>query len=150
MKPRPPLPPPPDVHSFNACIAACRRGGQPGLARLLFREMLSRDLRPDVRSFVSMLFERLEDPSLAGAVPVPAAAAVGAAVEAVVRGEEGEGGMVVQRDSVGEREEEEEEDKEEEDEAGLAANDSRGVRMMEEEEKGEEEEEEEVGHGVCV
>lgn len=55
-----PMAPPPDVYSYNSCIAACRRGGQAGLARLFFHEMMSRDLRPDVNTLKSMLLDRVK------------------------------------------------------------------------------------------
>lgn len=60
--------PPPDVCSYNFCIAACRRGGQPGLARLFFLEMMSRGLRPDVKTFKSMLLDGF-DVAVDSAVP---------------------------------------------------------------------------------
>ena len=50
-----PPPPAPDARSYNACIAACRRSGKYGLARLFFLEMMSRGLRPDVWTFRSAL-----------------------------------------------------------------------------------------------
>eukprot|EP00903_Cladosiphon_okamuranus_P018240 g16779.t1 len=61
-------PPAPDARSYNACIAACRRSGKYGLARLFFLEMMSRGLKPDVWTFKSALLPHsqklsVEEPS---------------------------------------------------------------------------------------
>ncbi len=77
-----PLPPPPDTRSFNACIAACRRGGQFGLARLFFHEMLSRELKPDVWTFKSAMLARSRFRPAATAAPTNTAAAAAAAAPA--------------------------------------------------------------------
>lgn len=50
-------PPAPDTFSYNACITACRMGGQLGLARLFLMEMMSRDLRPNGKTISAMLTE---------------------------------------------------------------------------------------------
>ncbi|CAM9817139.1 unnamed protein product [Ectocarpus sp. 4 AP-2014] len=69
-------PPAPDVRSYNSCIAACRRGGQSGLAKLFFHDMLSRGLRPDVWTFKSAVLDRLQaQPPTPPAPPAAAAAA---------------------------------------------------------------------------
>lgn len=67
----PPAPPRPDVCSYNHCIAACRRAGKWGLARLFFLELMSRGLRPDGTTVKSALLG-CEEPrrrATAGAVP---------------------------------------------------------------------------------
>ncbi|CAM9984248.1 unnamed protein product, partial [Ectocarpus fasciculatus] len=76
--PSSPFPPPaPDVRSYNSCIAACRRGGQSGLAKLFFHDMLSRDLRPDVWTFKSAVLDRLQAPSRTPPAPTAAATKTG-------------------------------------------------------------------------
>ncbi|CAM9402970.1 unnamed protein product [Ectocarpus sp. 13 AM-2016] len=76
-------PPAPDVRSYNSCIAACRRGGQSGLAKLFFHDMLSRGLRPDVWTFKSAVLDRLQ--AQPPTPPAPAAAAAAAATKAGIR-----------------------------------------------------------------
>lgn len=56
-------PPSPDTYSYNCCIAACRRGGKSGLARLFFVEMLSAGLRPNAATFLSMLLDPRDPPA---------------------------------------------------------------------------------------
>ncbi|CBN78462.1 conserved unknown protein [Ectocarpus siliculosus] len=75
-------PPSPDVRSYNSCIAACRRGGQSGLARLFFHDMLSRGLRPDVWTFKCAVLGRLQAQP---PTPPPAPAAAAAATKAGTR-----------------------------------------------------------------
>ncbi|CAM9318657.1 unnamed protein product [Scytosiphon promiscuus] len=70
-----PVPPRPNVRSYNSCIAACRRAGQYGLARLFFQEMMSRGLRPDVWSFKSAILERAPVPPLPTATATTSASA---------------------------------------------------------------------------
>lgn len=56
-------PPSPDTYSYNCCIAACRRGGESGLARLFFVEMMSAGLRPNASTFLSMLLDPRDPPA---------------------------------------------------------------------------------------
>lgn len=56
-------PPSPDTYSYNCCIVACRRGGESGLARLFFLEMLSVGLRPNTGTFLSMLLDSRDPPA---------------------------------------------------------------------------------------
>lgn len=76
-------PPPPDVRSYNSCIAACRRGGQSGLAKLFFHDMLSRGLRPDVWTFKSAVLDRVQ--AQPPTPPAPAATATATAAKAGIR-----------------------------------------------------------------
>ncbi|CAM9253487.1 unnamed protein product [Hapterophycus canaliculatus] len=78
LAPAPP-PPRPNVRSYNSCIAACRRAGQYGLARLFFHEMMSRGLRPDVWSFKSAILERVRAPPMTPTAKEGIAAAAAAA-----------------------------------------------------------------------